>query len=152
MRLGKELKSSFESKRSTRWDGRFRSISIDIASRLKSLTILNVRKQRPQIPWRSSSVSINAFLGLVESFCFQVQLVGFKLTICLRGLQTQAVHSNEEQLHICGHSDWQISAEVISYDQLPNAFACLGFFQGIAGPLYYQLQAKNLHIYVEMAD
>lgn len=68
------------------------------------------------------------------------------------GLQGQELLVYEEQLHICGHSDWQISAEVISYDQLPNAFACLGFFQGIAGPLYYQLQAKNLHISVEMAD
>lgn len=37
------------STRTTRWAGRFRSISIDNASRLKSSTTLNVRKRRPLI-------------------------------------------------------------------------------------------------------
>lgn len=52
-------------------------------------------------PLRISSVSINAFLGQIDSFCFQALLVGFKLTmcrsltVCLRGLQTQAVQSKQ---------------------------------------------------------
>jgi hypothetical protein len=116
--------------------------------------------------WQNAETWCGGVFGTLRA---EIRFSGGSVDVASRLRSVSAPHTSGVRQLCCGHQGAEIfayemqklaekdvsidlSQDVVSFDQVDMNYKCLGFFQGIAGPLYYSLRSGSKYESVEMLD